>query len=707
MNRKSVLSHLCKGLRAAGLPKLQTNEILNVITKWYDSSGPEWTVDRIKEIRQWYENTLAGNPISPPWFKHSESGLPSGIWRWLFKQPKGKVLAILSASTAFRLDTHEMCSEAQMAKFTRSLKGNGFTFSSDKQGELLHLLTLHGLVSLPHAGRPSKNPTKEVLKVLRQDSLNAFARSLDYPPQSLPTANDITGKTVPYCDGTASAPKNRLERWDALIRSWNSIPQVTVDFYKKIDKSDWMPYDYTFAYQAPLREPTHYVGRITPKQEGELKCRFFANTHRITQKTLQPLQTLLQSIDAQLKTSYTYDQKDGIRWVQKKLEDGVSLTSSDLSSASDLLDLDASLYIVDKVFRLSERFGDRYRIEIDYFKKVARSDWETDKRLPGVGSLKWCQGQPLGSNPSFPLMAITNQLIGILACAMNNLPLDSCAVIGDDMIIDTRAAETYSNLVKTLFGGELNPTKSLCSNKVAEFAGNIITPNQCLLKKIKYVEPNDDSFMDIMSQLGPCGKHYLRPRQKAVFDQLRYVPGIVFDGPYLKDSFGEPLEKRVSWVLTETQLTETWPVTDQDLKRLKKPVGFNLLECQISGRTVDYIEWQRKLPLLLNVEEEEAYLASLVTSEPKKSGDPRRIDPGRTNLDVLEERVSQIITPYKKYRQSSAESTETQEGCSNTTLLSAEEIKRKMKGECQKHSSSNPSNDIVLFGKNRRQHLRT
>jgi hypothetical protein len=132
-------------------------------------------------------------------------------------------------------------------------------------------------------------------------------------------------------------------------------------------------------------------------------------------------------------------------------------------------------------------------------------------------------------------------------------PEDTYRVIGDDIVMDERILDMYVSNVEAM-GGLINHSKTLTSDRVAEFAGRIIFPNRVCRKTYKFRDPGDNSFIEYVSDLGLQAVGLLRARQRRMWDEFKYIPGIAVDGPWSQNSYGEPLDKRLGWALTEVSL---------------------------------------------------------------------------------------------------------------------------------------------------------
>lgn len=622
---QTIQSNLCKGLRACGIPKKQSLQILNEVSKWLDCSGTEWTNQRIKDLRQWYETCLAGKPEPPEWFKHSKTGYPLGIWSWVFKLPPGKALGVLSMNTVFY---ESRLSAAQKRKFLEALQGS----------------------------RVSRSYEFEHTKwfVLQPGGWKRFRGRSHLSSIQFPTLFDMVG-SVPGLGGRSVRPNGNLGlALKAIQESWRTVPEHTLLFLDRLGMRTYIP-DYaqlkmnydehgnwcpTEHIRKDAFEPENVVGRVSVLQQPQLKARIVGNPNRVLQCTLEPLKELYMSSARKLPTDCTFSQERGIGWVQEKLRQGIELAGSDLTSASDLLQISGSLQLVDRFFGFSEIEG--YKLHEEYYRKICASPWLC-LELANQGDkpfVQWKQGSVLGTGPSFGLLTLTNNCIGALAVLRYNEHLpesekltleDSFRVIGDDIIMRSEIEPFYVDFINSL-GGKVNKSKTLISNRVAEFAGRIITPDSVYLKAIKYNEPSDNSFMSYMAQLGDQAKFFLKSKQRKVYDFFKFIPGVVVDGPWIPDSYGVSLRDRYQWYLE--QVEPVLRTADPDLEtvdydQMLLRAWYDLI-AQERTRS-EWSEWDTP-------HRNEGYLPSTVTPSFKSSQDPRLTN-GKTLVDSLYEKI--------------------------------------------------------------------
>lgn len=654
---KSIKNHLCKYVRGCGLSKEDTHRYIDQIEKWYDSCGPEWTVSRLKDYHHWYISLQAGSPQVPEWYGHTKSMYPKGIMKTVFNQRNPqRALALLSIHTAF---VHVRISTSQRIKFLDAI--NAPAVETNWTEIRYNVMPAHGA------------RTK-----------HGF-RHID-PPDS-PGFDCLTGTTIP-CGGRAlhldtRSRRDREQVVKAYCNSWISVPEETLRFLGFAGLAGAAPLymsdrvndlvDKCLSSNGnsakSLLQP---VGKISFIQEPSLKARVIANPNRIAQHYMRPLQDAWSWELKQIPSDCTFNQEAGVDWVKEKLQNGVQLSSTDLSSATDLLDLYGCLDVVHRValglrphdyrqmcnYRFihdqEQTLGTEwatYLKHVTYFCEISRGRWTSPVESKGSS---WKRGQPLGSAPSFFLLGLTNNCIGYSAAIDAGLdPWDSFRVIGDDIIMDSRM-ETYYREGITRLGGQINDSKCISSNKVVEFAGRVITKSQDFLKRVKFKEISDNQFIKLCGLLGDQSTVLLRPRQKRQWNNFKYVPGFVVSGPYSPNSSNEPLAARYDWYLRASGLAEerSEPEVEKiDAVTMCNQIYFTLKE--VSLRDEDQgcwatTEWFNSV-VPRNFSED--FQSSIATALQTGKGDPR-LPKGKTMLEVFEDvSTNGAFQSYLKWKQ--------------------------------------------------------
>jgi hypothetical protein len=247
----------------------------------------------------------------------------------------------------------------------------------------------------------------------------------------------------------------------------------------------------------------HTVGSIGFLEQEGGKLRTVANPNRLVQWANIPLGQVLSAMQKRNVDCYVYCQEDGMTWAQDKLRKGESLSSFDMSSATDRLDY--SKWLQDK-FYLIEKYPDRWPLlerSLDLFRDTAAAPWT----LPGhvadlVGAktneVSWTVGQPLGLRPSFPILTLMNSDFAreAIVSVDGYFSTGHFACVGDDLIIETKYADAYMAIVES-FNGKINNDKAMVSDRYAEFCSHLITKSTIYPLKPRWVTEMEGSVQNV------------------------------------------------------------------------------------------------------------------------------------------------------------------------------------------------------------------
>jgi len=628
-----IQSCLCKQVCAAGLPKAQALPIVNQIALWCDRSGIEWTVERLKGLHHWYETRLAGHPNIPSYMRKCR-GVPKGVFGKVFRMKNHQnALAILSVHTVF---LNSKVTQKQWDKLYAGLES-------------------HEVERIPSWTDRDYGKTPKRVPLLKYHS---------------PTVDDIVGgvKTVPigvkriHPYGKAGKPDLR-KIGQAYLQSWMTVPHATVMFVERMLLQEHTPSLYDEVYWATFREEDRPVGIVSCLQEPSLKARWIAMPNKVTQSFLKPLKQAWEKKLKQLPTDCTYEQGRGTLWAQDKMKQGVELVGVDLTSASDKLSLLPCLDLIHQRFYgatvsnghggwnlkwYNSPEGKEYLYAVIHFAEISRGKWSCH----GGKVVSWNSGNPLGSYPSFALLGLTNNTVAWLAhkqaerAGLLSVPWqDSFRVIGDDIVMRKDLYPFYTKLI-TSIGGEINFDKTI-SGKAVEFAGRIITKDEILLKRVVSREISDNSFMSLVAKMGEQSSSLLRPRQRKVWKELRFVPGVVVEGEYSRDGYGEPLHIRYLWYLLNVAKEKIKP----DVEKFDGHREANKLLTSIKQ---DPKYRDSSVQMLLPRDLWEGYQPSKSDLLDSQGGDPRMVN-GKTFLEAMESLIQngwfQSYREFKKTHQ--------------------------------------------------------
>jgi len=604
---------LCKTYRAAGLPKEKALKLLDEVDKWVRCNGVEWTVERMKNLHHSYIAQLSGERNTPEWIAFRKSGKPKGPFKWAWETSnKQLALAILSSHTVFTNDT-----------------------VTKKQLEKLH----DGLHS-------KKVPTVFVQR--KPTDLKSYKVPL--LKFHSPAFGDLTATSIPVGFTSVNLRNpTRAKVVKAYCGSWDWVPEETVRFIRSANLWHHAP----LKLQEKSGSTSKPVGTLVCLQEESLKARWISNPNRITQAFLRPLGDAWEHWLEKLPTDCTKDQWSGVMWAESKLRSGVKLAGADLTSATDKLNLDLCLDLVNISYLgvgvtskadceiwlgTQEPHCLRYALSIGHFREISRGTWLRDGKREA-----WDVGWPLGTRPSFPLLGLTNNLVAKQAALDSDLNWkDAFRVCGDDIIMDARMFDRYVTRIQQL-GGEINPSKSLVSNTAVEFVGHVITGDGSFLKRIKAQGLSDNSFMLCMSLLGEQAKYLLKGRQRKVWEQLKYIPGVAVDGPYSRQSYGESVANRYHWYLKHVKPEK---IQKDEVILTGSQMARDMVQALNEQGLAGTIVQERYIPgdiWAWNNQATTAFKKSI-------SGDPRLVD-GMTTLESGERTLEKgTFKPYQDFK---------------------------------------------------------
>lgn len=520
-------------LRALGLPTSTARELTALVQKWIAKSGEEWTVDRVKLIKQNLVRHFAGMPLQWPtdqtWIRHDKLGRPRGPFGYLFRSPPKQWKKLWNAVmiyTGLVFDHPSLkVTERQWRKAVSAIRRQ--PIPTDVHIEALQLV--HGtpfpfrILPFAKEGAPlvdyQVRPTRRAPKERR----------------TVPDEEGVLDSLRPLIRKTLWTTKN----WDILSGTCRGLEnsiipalELNLEFEEKaggVSEEEWVN-----------EQPE--MGLIALIQEAGYKLRFAANPYRVYQMALEPLKDALFSTLRRVPNDYTFDQNAGVEYVQQLLQAGLPAASMDLSNATDNMPLSLQL-------ELMSRLGVPTRW-LQFFKSTCRGEWWVNTLKPPLSRwelLQWTEGSPLGLGPTFASFALLHHVIVRNAFAQVGYDLDGdklpYAVVGDDVVIaDLRVAQVYRARMEAL-GVPISEGKSLLAPHTAEFLGRVIQPNQ-LIQGFKWKgRASDDSFVDFARNVGPGALLFMRPRQRKVISFIADLPE-----PYGLgwNPYGIPLEERLT-----------------------------------------------------------------------------------------------------------------------------------------------------------------
>lgn len=520
-----LMQHHQDGLRrrllVIGIPKFTIEPFIDSMVKWENCSGVEWTIKRLKGLKVDLIRSKAGLPVQS-WVRKNSKGEFAGtigsLFRWAQKNDVNFSRCV-QAFMAYSYYILPRLTESQKEKFLSSIDPQ---FKTDN----LHESFIQGF-------------KKTVSRTIRR-------RPVAIPPKPLVTYQGSPGKKAPSLFGRKSIPQCENILQDLEIFNTTGGQNLYTHYHRLFEplligvkkRRDYLNYLRSNSLNLQrrnlqvTRSPV-MCGEIHFLQEPGGKLRSVASPLRIFQEVLYPLGQSIYEIVRSLPWDCTFDQSKALPHIQSHLRQGGQVSSVDLSSATDHFPLSLQVEALKGIF--FEEDWDH----IDLFIEISRGLWKSQ-----IGDLRWTKGQPLGLYPSFGSFTLTHGLL-LLHLAGGDYH-NQFFVVGDDVVIlDENLKQQYIAVLDQMCC-PWSEDKSLSSNKLAEFAGKIITPTK-VIPQLKWRKLSDDNFLDICRLLGSKSYCLLSRRQKEVFRQVAHLCepiGLNFSLP------GDNLEKMVERTLS-------------------------------------------------------------------------------------------------------------------------------------------------------------
>lgn len=502
-----VKDRVCQHLRATGYDQVESSRYANLVQKWCDQSGMEWTVERLKTLKVSFQKSLETGEYTLPEFwatrtnRAGKTIVRDGFVHRILSSPnEGKNLirkeAFLRIYQVIKLDGP---TQKQIAKMKSAILGDS---NADES-------VLEACISRTEV-RPVGSKTLE--KVLAVGDKSKSLPQMWGQAQKRSPAYDIPENGKPSKVKLVSTPRDdvRVAKWIdyfAVDRQTNEFWSRYPEFVGARLLGGSRPAPRMTYPEFPMEDLQ--AGTLTVIQEGGAKARWVANPLLAFQALGEPLKDKLW---AYTKIAYpdvvcTDDQERGYATVSSWLERGLKVWSFDCSSFTDRFPLKLQMAVLHQL----QDMGIASEADIESFKLVVQKPW----RCNAIGQdVTWSVGQPLGYGPSFHLATLTHAALVDSFHGRKFNGEKMFRIVGDDIVIaDERLARIYEQTMSGL-GVDINRQKSLISNEYAEFLGKIITKegvNPSIKVKLLL---SSDQIVDTLRFYGPVGLKWLTPSEK-------------------------------------------------------------------------------------------------------------------------------------------------------------------------------------------------
>jgi hypothetical protein len=466
-----------------GIPRCYIEPYLALVNSWRDHNGEEWTILRLKSLKVDLFRRKAGlHPLT--WIRKNRSGdvagVIGGILRWSDCSERNFRITI----QVLMLYTHwyaKTVTEKQFKKFYSGVTAEPTLISS----------------------KLIKSISRQAKKFAYQGAFRSPDPILSYEGSSEKKSPRLFGqKSTPQCDNVL----DELQYFNTsggmyLYAKYRSIFEPLLAGFES-RKGFLNNLDSSRSSEIP------HVGNIAFIQEPGGKLRSVASPFRLLQEALRPFGDKLYQAARKMPWDCTHDQSAAFDPIRLSLKQGKPVYSVDLSSATDFFPLEIQAECIRSIV------GPSNSNLVDLWVELSRGTWF----LPDKSTIRWSRGQPLGMYPSFAAFTITHGML--LKSLLNRRWNGEFFVVGDDVtILDDELASKYFRTLDEI-GCPYSTDKTLQSEKIAEFAGKVITSDG-VYPQMKWRELSDDNFLDLCRALGPRSRLLLRSRQRRIFDKVK------------------------------------------------------------------------------------------------------------------------------------------------------------------------------------------
>lgn len=504
MSENSLEQGLQNRLWVIDIPLHYRSDFCQMVLKWVQCSGVEWTIKRLKSLKiDLYRRRAKLPPLT--WVRKNRdgdvAGCLGGLYRWADKSEKNfrKVVQTLMCYTVFK---YSKPTESQVKKFTEALSSMPPVLKKQD------LNTISNCIKRAFGGQTVRRHSDVSITTFRgSPSKRKPSRGL----RSVPQDKDILGDVDVFMTS------------DWGISTIHHYRSLFAPVLKGVDVHPIRP-----PFGDPYFDASQCLGgKIAFIQEPGGKLRSVASPFILYQLALRHFgQATYDFVNHKLPWDCTHDQSKPISVLKTNLENGKQIHSVDLSSATDYFPLEFQSVCMRAIFGNIP--------DINLFETISRSIW-----LSPIGPVRWNRGQPLGLYPSF---AVFTACHGLLLWYLNGCKWNKeFFVLGDDVVIlDDILHDAYMKVLDD-WGCPHSFDKSISSNQICEFAGKVIT-RQSVTSQFKWRELSNNNFVDIARQLGQRSRILLSRKQKIVFDLIKHCSSPLGLGYSFKGSTLSELE---------------------------------------------------------------------------------------------------------------------------------------------------------------------
>lgn len=491
---------VCQHLKALNIPSKEASRIASLLFKWIVNSGPEWTVDRLKSLKQAHQESLQDNsgsytpPIGWATRKNHEGKciLKDGFFHRVLTHSRLNLKQIEGVLRIYQVIQLDETSKKQLRKMEKAITGPSTSESIIVQ-ELSESLIPRDTAAMARLTSAVGSRSKTLPDMIGVPKKRSPVFTISYK-----------GK-ITYAKSCSRGKAECAEWLDYFQtnRQWNEFWTKHPKFVSKSFGGGAQ-----YVSQAAYQTDENLIGSVVILQSPGAKARWIANPFLPIQALGESLKDKLLFYSRLYPEIKTLNQDAGHLVVVDWLKSKRNVYSFDATAFTDRFPVSLQLKMAEKLLKKGIiTQADYEALEI----VTSGSWWSVDLQR----SIKWEVGQPLGYGPSFHLATLAHAMIlDHLDHEVNGGPTQCWQVVGDDVVIaDSTVAKLYKEKMEQL-GVEINLSKSLISSKYAEFLGKLMTEegvNPSI--KVKILSGHSQ-IIDVLSFYGWNGWKHLSNKEK-------------------------------------------------------------------------------------------------------------------------------------------------------------------------------------------------
>lgn len=525
-DRPDLFDRISSFLTGASVPSVFVNPLTRLALSWLSEGGPDVYATRFKSYKKIYISMITTGDILDVEFKDYYSTSRSGksqlrvrpireFFKWS-KQSDDRISQVRAWLDLVYMITPNCVTDD--------------VFQDWKS-----------YVDTPHRALTPR--AESILKSVLQDFKTLYG-GLDYLEFTSQTQKFVKLEESPRRSPYYNEANNRMvssPRSNLICYHW--VPLWTTSgelyqFYQKFPSQVNQCLLGTDTTCIPKKRPSFYketpIGSIACILEQGVKYRWIANPHISVQMVGQPIKECFSSISVRIPWVYTFNQDDGRNTIKSLQRPGRNIHCFDASKFTDTF----SRYFQKMVCTELARTRTDGEFMSEYIDLVSASPWQYKSQRGIPTTISWKSGQPLGTGPSFHIACVSHAMVLYASSILSQMSqrevdlylqtnedkrpylfadyhltaYEQCQTltgcVGDDSFIaDDKIAEGYDYLM-TLLGVQINKSKSIVSDKLAEFCGkwikdgNVVTSSKPVAQYSHYSQ--------LVDEVRKYGEHMLK-----------------------------------------------------------------------------------------------------------------------------------------------------------------------------------------------------